>query len=99
MNDFIVCRCEGVTLSDILQSIEEGASAIPGVKKRMRVGMGPCQGRVCQSYIYEILQASEKCEGEPIWQKSQTPVRPTLMADMMLPKDLKINEMQGKGEL
>ncbi|MDF2679466.1 MAG: hypothetical protein K0R47_656, partial [Brevibacillus sp.] len=53
MEDVIICRCEGIRLSEILSSIREGASAVPGVKKRNRAGMGYCQGRVCQRVINE----------------------------------------------
>ena len=82
MSDFIVCRCEGVHLSEIPDSIEGGASAIPGVKKRIRVGMGACQGRVCQRVVSEIIAAKNRQTGKPIFQRAQAPVRPTLLKDL-----------------
>lgn len=54
----IVCRCEEVTLAEILQAICEGATDVSGVKRRTRAGMGACQGRTCERIIARIL-ASE----------------------------------------
>lgn len=81
MDDMIICRCEGVRLSDVLKSLEEGADSIPGVKKRVRVGMGHCQGRVCQQVVRDIVAAQT---GKPVvLQKAQSPVRPVLLEDLL----------------
>ena len=52
-----VCRCEGITEGDILAVLD---SALPphslnGLKKRVRTGMGRCQGGFCTSEIIDIL--------------------------------------------
>ncbi|WP_231446466.1 (2Fe-2S)-binding protein [Brevibacterium zhoupengii] len=48
MDDYIVCRCEDVSLDDIRKCADEtGTIDIHEAKLRMRVGMGTCQGRVC----------------------------------------------------
>lgn len=80
MKDMIICRCEGVYLSDILEAVIEDANSVPGVKKRKRPGMGYCQGRVCQPVIADILQA--KTDHEPQYQRSQSPVRPVKLSDL-----------------
>ena len=54
--DIIICRCEEITLSEIIQAIEEGAKDINGVKRRTRAGMGLCQGRTCEKLIQQILE-------------------------------------------
>lgn len=82
MKDCIVCRCEGVYLSEIKESIHQGAHSVPGVKMRNRVGMGPCQGRVCQPILNEIFSSELGEDFKPHLQRAQTPVRPTLMKDM-----------------
>lgn len=81
MEDVIICRCEGICLSEILSSIRDGASAVPGVKKRNRAGMGYCQGRVCQRLIHELI---ERETGKPtsILQRAQSPVRPIALQDI-----------------
>ena len=52
----IVCQCEGVTRSEILEAIRRGASTVDGVKRRVGSGMGPCQGSRCSFAIETILE-------------------------------------------
>lgn len=56
----IICRCEQITLGEIKDVINRkcGATTIQQVKRRVRPGMGKCQGGFCQSSIVSIL-ASE----------------------------------------
>ncbi len=53
----IICRCETVTLGEILTAIRENpkATTVDGVKRRTRAGMGRCQGGFCQPVIVSIL--------------------------------------------
>lgn len=51
----IVCRCELVTEAEIAEAIRRGARTIDGVKKRLRAGMGRCQGGFCMSSVMKIL--------------------------------------------
>ena len=53
----IICRCEQVTESEILQAIRRpvGAKTIDAVKRRVRAGMGRCQGGFCSPLVIEIL--------------------------------------------
>ena len=53
----IVCRCEQVTESEILQAIRRpvGAKTLDAVKRRVRAGMGRCQGGFCSPLVIEIL--------------------------------------------
>ena len=57
----IVCRCETVTEGEILDAIRRplGARTLDGVKRRVRAGMGRCQGGFCTPRIMEIL--SREC--------------------------------------
>lgn len=54
-DDMIVCRCEEVTVREIKEAIAEGARDITGVKRRVRAGMGLCQGRTCEKLVQAIL--------------------------------------------
>jgi NAD(P)H-nitrite reductase large subunit len=83
MNDMIICRCEGIYLSEIQTAIEEGAASVPGIKKRVRAGMGYCQGRVCQPIIRELLETEIGGKTKPPQQRAQTPVRPILLNDII----------------
>ncbi|WP_037373346.1 NAD(P)/FAD-dependent oxidoreductase, partial [Anaerovorax odorimutans] len=53
----IVCRCEKITEGDILRVLNEPLppKSLNGLKKRLRTGMGRCQGAFCTPNIIEIL--------------------------------------------
>lgn len=48
MDDYIVCRCEDVTVHEVQRCADEtGTIDIHEAKRRLRIGMGICQGRIC----------------------------------------------------
>lgn len=53
----IICRCESVTEGEIIDAIKRpcGARTVDGVKRRVRPGMGRCQGGFCGPKVIEIL--------------------------------------------
>lgn len=53
----IICRCETVSEAEIVESIRRpgGAVTVDGVKRRVRAGMGRCQGGFCGPRVLEIL--------------------------------------------
>lgn len=53
----IVCRCESITEGEIREAIRRspGARSLDGVKRRVRAGMGRCQGGFCSPRVMEIL--------------------------------------------
>jgi glycerol-3-phosphate dehydrogenase len=53
----IICRCETVSEGEILDAIHRplGAKSLDGVKRRVRAGMGRCQGGFCSPRVMEIL--------------------------------------------
>ena len=53
----IVCRCEQVSEQEIIDCIRRncGARSVIGVKKRVRPGMGKCQGGFCEPLVVQIL--------------------------------------------
>lgn len=56
--DIIVCRCEEITLEEIRKWIDRGYDSFDELKRVLRVGMGPCQGRGCRDIILkEIARA------------------------------------------
>lgn len=63
----IICRCETITEGEIRDCIKAPAGAIDqdGVKRRVRAGMGRCQGGFCGSKVMEILADELK---EPIYE-------------------------------
>lgn len=61
----IVCRCEDITLEEIRSYIQQGVTDLEMLRRLLRVGMGPCQGRTCTPIIMrEIAAALGKPVGE-----------------------------------
>ncbi|PXV89035.1 glycerol-3-phosphate dehydrogenase [Lachnotalea glycerini] len=58
----IVCRCEQITEGEIIDAIRRplGATTVKGIKKRVRPGMGRCQGGFCEPLVVDILARERK---------------------------------------
>ncbi len=76
-DEFIVCRCEDVTLADIAAIVAECDSSADSseIKRRCRIGMGWCQGRVCGPALAQILESPR-----PLARNGT--VRPVLIRDV-----------------
>jgi glycerol-3-phosphate dehydrogenase len=61
----LICRCENITEGDVLRQLKSHLPPrnLNGLKKRMRVGMGRCQGGFCTPHLIEIM--SRELEKEP----------------------------------
>jgi len=53
----IVCRCEQISEGEILDALRRNprASDLDGVKRRVRAGMGRCQGAFCSPSVMEMI--------------------------------------------
>lgn len=53
----IVCKCEKISYQEIVDAVHGpcGAKTIKAVKKRVRPGMGKCQGGFCEIEVAKIL--------------------------------------------
>jgi len=81
--DTLVCRCEEVTLRDILEAIKAGFTTAREIKNHTRAGMGECQGRTCRDLICEILDAYVGAEGpEAAPPTFRPPVRPLTLREL-----------------
>jgi hydrogen cyanide synthase HcnB len=54
-DDTVVCRCEEVTMQDVIAAVADGARDVNDIKRRTRLGMGHCQGRFCGQVINELM--------------------------------------------
>ncbi|MEV4312812.1 NAD(P)/FAD-dependent oxidoreductase [Actinocrispum sp. NPDC049592] len=50
----LVCRCEGVSVGEVLGAVREGAVGARSLKLVSRVGLGRCQGRMCLSNVASL---------------------------------------------
>lgn len=73
----IVCRCSDVTIEEIRQAIEAGYTTFDELKRVLRTGMGPCQGRTCMPII---LRELSMMTGVPIEELSPGRNRPPVNA-------------------
>lgn len=73
----VVCRCNDVTVEDIEALIDSGITDIEEIKRLLRVGMGPCQGRTCIPIVISILarKTGRKPKEIPL-PKARVPIRP-----------------------
>ncbi len=83
-DDTTVCRCEMVTAGQIKAAISDGAQEIRGVKLRTRCGMGPCQGRLCESNVrYLVAQETNRPKTEVGTMTIRPPLMPVLIKDII----------------
>ncbi|KAA9106555.1 FAD-dependent oxidoreductase [Microbacterium rhizomatis] len=82
----VVCRCEGVTHADLVDSMTEGVTSPGAVKRVTRAGMGKCQGRYCGPVLVEM---EARLHGVPVSERSgfapQAPVKPVPLGDVAAP--------------
>lgn len=76
-DDTVVCRCEGISLGELRQTVDYGGAEANRAKSLGRVGMGRCQGRYCQIAASELIAAEGGCGIAEVGRlRGQAPVRP-----------------------
>ena len=81
----VICRCEEIESDEIREWIARGYDTFDELKRELRVGMGPCQGRGCRDIILrEIAKATGKQIADLSTGTIRPPVKPikiSLLAD------------------
>ena len=72
----IVCRCEDITEQEVIDTIHEGYTDLEELRRKLRIGMGPCQGRVCIPLVKKLI---ERETGEKVAEESFPTSRPPLI--------------------
>ncbi|AFL95567.1 hypothetical protein CL1_1368 [Thermococcus cleftensis] len=73
----IVCRCNDVTVEEVEALIDSGITDIEELKRLLRIGMGPCQGRTCIPIVLGILaRKTGKKQEDILLPKARVPTRP-----------------------
>lgn len=76
-NKRFVCLCEDVTEKDVGACIEEGYDNIETLKRYSTIGMGPCQGKVCNVTASRIFSRETALDSQKIrMTTSRPPYRP-----------------------
>lgn len=82
-DSMIVCRCEEVTVGDVKAAIADGARDLTGVKRRVRAGMGLCQGKTCGKLVQAILCQELGVTPDHVGHNSfRPPVRPITFGEL-----------------
>jgi len=58
----IVCRCEEISRGEVLAALRRSVpcDTVDGIKRRVRPGMGRCQGSFCGPNVAQIIAAEKK---------------------------------------
>ncbi|MGC8972030.1 MAG: NAD(P)/FAD-dependent oxidoreductase [bacterium] len=67
----IICRCEYVTLGEVIEAVKRGANTLDGVKFRTRAGSGRCQGGFCGPRLIPLLSQLLETPPENITKKGK----------------------------
>ncbi len=69
----VVCRCETITEGEIVDAIHSPipARSVDAIKRRLRAGMGRCQGGFCGPKVLEILARELGCETSEICKNNE----------------------------
>ena len=64
----IVCRCEGISKGEIIKALTTNPKAndVDGVKRRVRAGMGRCQGGFCMPSVARIISQINSVKMEKV---------------------------------
>lgn len=64
----IICRCEEVSKGEILDALRSPVPVftLDGIKRRVRPGMGRCQGGFCSPLVLKIIAEEEGCKPEDV---------------------------------
>lgn len=82
-DETIVCRCEGVTAGRIRGLVKEGYADHNEIKAIIRCGMGPCQGRMCSSAVFELIAEGSSIAPEKIRQhRLRPPIKPVSLQEL-----------------
>lgn len=69
----LVCKCENITKGDILNALHRPLKihSVDGIKRRVRAGMGRCQGGFCSIPVAEIIAKTRKIPLEEVLKENK----------------------------
>ena len=84
-DDTVVCRCEEITAGQIRKAIKEYAGeSVTGLKRRVRCGMGLCQGKTCGTLVTRLIgEETGRRSSELVPAVDRAPVRPITFGELV----------------
>jgi len=81
--DTLVCRCEELSCDEVDRALDYGGSDFRTLKVMTRLGMGPCQGRMCWPAMARRMAERSGRSPEAIGpMRFRPPVRPTTVGEL-----------------
>jgi NADPH-dependent 2,4-dienoyl-CoA reductase/sulfur reductase-like enzyme len=82
--DTILCRCEEVSVGQVLDQIRGGVTELSRLKSVTRLSMGPCQGRNCLDNMAELVARETGTSIEKLARpRPRPPLRPIGIEDLL----------------
>jgi len=87
----IICRCEGVTESEIVDAIHRNIriNSTDAIKRRTRAGMGTCQGNFCRARVVAIIARELNIEQDKVTVRGKSLCKAPIRAEINLIRKLK----------
>ncbi len=79
----VICRCEDVSAGDGLNAMRDQARELNQLKHFTRLGMGPCQGRMCSMNAACLLRRRTEMPAGELRMTPRAPIRPIEMEDLI----------------
>lgn len=94
----IVCRCEEISRGEIIDALKSPipATTIDGIKRRVRPGMGRCQGGFCTPNVMKII---EEITGEDIANISKKGMNSKILAQEVQYENIEKNQKELRKEI
>ena len=69
----IVCRCEEVSKGEIIDAIHNplGVATVDSIKRRVRPGMGCCQGGFCSPLVVQLIAQETRIPMEDVMKSGE----------------------------
>jgi len=87
--ELVLCRCEEVTVGEVLELVDRGITDPNELKRLCRIGMGLCQGRTCGAALESlVVRYTGKKPTEVGFLAARPPVRPVPLVDLAKARDV-----------
>lgn len=82
-SETVLCRCEMVRASAVTDAIETHGTDPNAIKRALRIGMGPCQGRLCSHSLADFAASITNCTSDQVGlPRARNPVLPVSFATL-----------------
>lgn len=97
--DVIICRCEDVTYGEIADAIDAGLTTTEEIKRVLRCGMGPCQGRTCSRLIARMIaERTGASVADVPYPAVRPPTRPVEIGTLAEPGSVRVETLTGTSD-